>query len=82
MKQNLPLPAIIGAIVVAVVVAGFFIMRSGSTQEFPAPKTEKVIPRYVWDTMDPAMQEKMKSQGYEVGDVTPQGQPQAAPARP
>lgn len=81
MKNTIPVPAVIGAIVVVLLVAGFFIMRSGTTQEFPAPKTEKVIPQYVWDTMTPEMQGKMKSEGYTVGDVKGNGQPSAVPGK-
>ncbi|MDX2064857.1 MAG: hypothetical protein SFX74_03840 [Fimbriimonadaceae bacterium] len=73
MKKPIPVPAIIGAVVVVLAVVGYFFTRQDGGAEFPKPKTSNVIPRYVWDGMSPAMQKQMKDQGYTVGDVKPEG---------
>ncbi len=82
MKKPIPVPAIIISIVAVVAVAGFFLTRGDSTSEFAAPKTDKVIPRYIWDTMSPGTKSKMEKDGYTVGDVTPANQPSSAPGAP
>ncbi len=79
MKKEISKPAVYGIVAVVVALAVFVFMKfgTGSAPEFQAPPTSKVIPQYVWDSMDPSMRSKMESEGYKVGDVQP---PQAAPS--
>ena len=82
MKKPIPVPAIVVSVVAVLAVAGYFLTRGDSSQEFAAPKTGKVIPRYVWDTMSPKTKADMEKDGYTVGDVTPTNQPSSAPGTP
>lgn len=76
------MPAIVGTVVAGLALIGFLFVRAGSgTAEFEAPKTEKVIPKYVWDGMNPQMRQQMEAQGYRVSDASPKGQPTAAPGK-
>lgn len=70
-KKEIPLPAVIGTVVVALAIGGFFLTRAGRTEEFKAPDVPKVIPKYVADTMNAKDLEKMKQDGYKVEDVPP-----------
>jgi hypothetical protein len=70
-KKEIPIPAVVGVVVVAVAIGGFFLSRAGQTQEFKGPDVPKVIPKYVADTMDAKALEQMKKDGYKVEDVAP-----------
>lgn len=67
------MPLIVGAIVVILAVAGYFIFQAGNTQEFAAPKTEKVIPKFIFDTLPAAEQQAMLKDGYKVTDGAASG---------
>ncbi|MBL8068377.1 MAG: hypothetical protein JNM28_07995 [Armatimonadetes bacterium] len=68
MKKQLPLPAVIAAIVVAAGIGIFFLIQSGqSGPEFkPAPPTGKT-PDYVLQQMSPEQQSKIKEAEAKAG---------------
>lgn len=76
MKKSLPIPITIIIVVCVVGLMGFvgFKVMTGPP-EFVAPKMSKQIPRYIYNGMSPAQQQKMQQDGYTVGDATPPAQP-------
>jgi hypothetical protein len=73
MKQEIPKPVIIGVVVVAIALLGFFVWRSaGATQEFAGPKIENTeMPAYIKE----AIEAEKKGGGAPKVEVppTPQG---------
>jgi hypothetical protein len=81
MKKEIPMPVIVAAIVLIVAVGGFFLLRAGNTQEFAPPKVEQTIPKYIFDQMSKADQDKMLADGIKVTDGA-QGGPTGMPSGP
>jgi hypothetical protein len=82
MKHSIPTPVTVTVIVVAVVGIALVLLKlANGPPEFAAPagQNTKVIPKYIFQGMSPAMQKKMQADGYTVSDSTPQGQPTHPP---
>ncbi len=83
MKNPIPTPLIIAAVVIAVALGGFLIYKGGAgPAEFEAPKTSKLVPQGIWDKMTPAQQAASKAQGYAPGEVKQTGGPSGIPTAP
>jgi len=68
MKKPLPLPAVIGAVVVVLAIGIYFLMQAGSSgPEFkPAPVTGKT-PEHILQTMTPAQRAKVEAEEKKLG---------------
>ncbi len=82
MKKALPMPLILGAVALAAIVAAVVLFRGvAGPQEFAAPPSSMTIPKYIFDKLPPAQQDKMRAQGYKVteGAAPSSTQPTTAP---
>jgi hypothetical protein len=95
MKNEIPKPVAIAIIALLVGGAAFGIFRATSgPAELPRPENvSKVIPNYIWDTMDAAAQDNSRKAGFipeseaseeekqRMRDLQQQAQPSQAPGR-
>ena len=85
MKKEIPSWAMISAVVVAVLVCGFFIYRaSQGPGDLPAPKItiKEEVPSHLQGKLTPEMEKMMREQAKQYGTMDPNAKSDPVPVAP